>query len=98
MDGLPKEHIKSIFDFAQRPLFFAKCTALPFGGLVFNSTFWAGDNKVFRSDAGCGANAFRQRACAGQAVESNRPGIQSDCESDGEGMLFRKVVIPKVDV
>ena len=45
-----------------------------------------------------GANAFRQRACPGQAMESNRSGIQSDCESDGEGMLFPKVVIPKVDV
>ena len=74
MDGLPKEHIKSIFDFAQRPLFFAKCTALPFGGLVFNSTFWAGSDKVFRSDAGCGGECFSSTRLRGSGRGVGLPG------------------------
>jgi hypothetical protein len=45
-----------------------------------------------------GRMLFVTAPARGQYMESNRLGIQSDCESDGEGMLFPKVVIPKVDV
>jgi hypothetical protein len=55
-------------------LFFAKCTALPFGGLVFNSTFWAGSDKVFRSDAGCGGECFSSTRLRGSGRGVGLPG------------------------